>query len=38
MKNILMISLLILGLILGYSIEDNIEIQNESYKIINKGE
>ncbi len=36
MKNILMISLLILGLVLGYSIEDNIEIHSESYRIINK--
>lgn len=34
MKNILMIMLLILGLMLGYSIEDNIEVHSESYKII----
>ncbi len=34
MKNILMISLLILGLIVGYSIEDNIEVHSESYRII----
>lgn len=34
MKNILMISLLILGLIVGYSIEDNIEVRSESYRII----
>ena len=34
MKNILMIGLLILGLMLGYSIEDNIEIRSESYRII----
>ena len=37
MKNILMISLLILGLILGYSIEDNVEVRSDSYRII-KGE
>ena len=36
MRNILMISLLILGLVLGYSIEDNIEIRSESYRIILK--
>ena len=34
MKNILMIGLLILGLMLGYSIEDNTEIHSESYRII----
>ena len=34
MKNILMIALLIVGLILGYSIEDNITIKTETYKII----
>lgn len=36
MKNVLMIGLLILGLMLGYSIEDNTEIHSESYRIINK--
>lgn len=36
MKNILMIGLLILGLILGYNIEDNTEVYSESYRIINK--
>lgn len=34
MKNILMISLLILGLIIGYSIEDNTEINSQAYQII----
>ena len=34
MKNILMIGFLILGLMLGYSIEDNIEIHSESYRIM----
>ena len=34
MKNILMIGILILGLMLGYSIEDNTEIRSESYRII----
>jgi hypothetical protein len=34
MKNILMIVLLILGLMLGYSIEDNTKIHSESYRII----
>lgn len=34
MKNILMIGLLILGLMLGYSIEDNTEVHSESYRII----
>jgi len=34
MKNVLMIGLLILGLMLGYSMEDNIEIHSESYRII----
>ncbi len=34
MKNILMISLLILGLIIGYSIEDNVEARSDSYRII----
>lgn len=34
MKNILMIVLLILGLMLGYSIEDNTEVHSESYRII----
>ena len=34
MKNTLIIVLLILGLMLGYSIEDNIEVHSESYKII----
>lgn len=33
-KDILIISVLILGLILGYSIEDNTEIHSESYRII----
>lgn len=33
-KDILIISVLILGLILGYSIEDNIKIHSESYRII----
>ena len=34
MKDILIISLLIVGLMLGYSIEDNTEIHSESYRII----
>lgn len=34
MKNILMIGLLILGLMLGYSIEDNTEINSQAYQII----
>lgn len=34
MKNILMIGLLILGLMLGYSIEDNTKVHSESYRII----
>jgi hypothetical protein len=33
-KDILIISLLIIGLILGYSIEDNIEINSQAYQII----
>ena len=33
-KDILIISLLMLGLILGYSIEDNIEINRQAYQII----
>ena len=37
MKNILMISLLIVGLIIGYSavehIDDNVTIQSQSYRI-----
>lgn len=33
-KDILIISLLIIGLILGYSIEDNTEINSQSYQII----
>jgi hypothetical protein len=33
-KDILIISLLIIGLMLGYSIEDNTEIHSESYRII----
>jgi hypothetical protein len=33
-KDILIISLLMLGLILGYSIEDNIEISSQAYQII----
>lgn len=33
MKNILMIGLLIAGLILGYSIEDNILMTVETYRI-----
>ena len=37
MKNILMIGLLIAGLILGYSIEDNVVVRSDSYRIyINK--
>jgi hypothetical protein len=35
-KDILIISLLIIGLMLGYSIEDNTEIHSESYRIIIK--
>jgi hypothetical protein len=34
MKNILIIGLLILGLMLGYSMEDNTEIHSEPYRII----
>ncbi len=34
MKNILMIGLLIAGLILGYSIEDNMTMQSTSHRII----
>ena len=33
-KDILIISLLMLGLVLGYSIEDNIEINSQAYQII----
>jgi hypothetical protein len=33
-KDILIISLLMLELILGYSIEDNIEISSQAYQII----
>jgi hypothetical protein len=33
-KDILIISLLIIGLILGYSIEDNTEINSQAYQII----
>ena len=33
-KDILIISLFIIGLILGYSIEDNIEINSQAYQII----
>ena len=33
-KDILIISLLIVGLILGYSIEDNTEINSQTYQII----
>ena len=33
-KDIFIISLLIIGLILGYSIEDNIEINSQAYQII----
>lgn len=33
-KDILIISLLIIGLILGYSIEDSTEINSQSYQII----
>lgn len=33
-KDILIISLLIIGLMLGYSIEDNTEIYSESNRII----
>ena len=33
-KDILIISVLILGLILGYSIEDNVEMYSQSYQII----
>jgi hypothetical protein len=33
-KDMLIISLLIIGLILGYGIEDNIEIHSESNRII----
>lgn len=35
-KDILIISLLIIGLMLGYGIEDNIEIHSESNRIIMK--
>jgi hypothetical protein len=35
-KDILIIGLLIIGLMLGYSIEDNTEIHSESYRIIIK--
>lgn len=35
-KDILIISLLIIGLMLGYGIEDNIEIYSESNRIIMK--
>ena len=34
MKSILMITLLIAGLMIGYSMEDNIEVRSESYRII----
>ena len=34
MKNIIIISALILGLMIGYSIEDNIEMKMDSYQII----
>lgn len=34
MKNILVIALLIVGLIVGYSIEDNIEMNSYSHRII----
>lgn len=33
-KDILIISVLILGLMLGYSIEDNVEINSQAYQII----
>jgi hypothetical protein len=33
-KDILIISLLIIGLMLGYSIEDNTEMNNQAYQII----
>ena len=33
-KDILIISLLITGLILGYSLEDNTEINSQTYQII----
>lgn len=33
-KDILIISLFIIGLMLGYSIEDNIEMHSQSYQII----
>jgi hypothetical protein len=33
-KDILIVSLLIIGLILGYSIEDNTETNSQAYQII----